>query len=173
MCAAPMTRTSAITFAWGTISQARLSGIEDLIALNWEEVEDVKTVSPLAIDWASYRQLENQKVLRVGLMRHAGRLVGYNIFFVKPTLHSRDTIWAVNDLVYLDPEYRLGLNGVRLIVEAEELLRKDGVKVILYGAKPSRDLGETDRRGSVAQLLQKLGYGAFDTSWVKALGGAS
>jgi GNAT superfamily N-acetyltransferase len=161
-----------VHFAWETVAAARAAGIEDLLALNWEEVEDHKAVSPLAIDWSAYQQLERQGVLRVGLMRQAGQLVGYNVFFVKPTLHHRDTVWAVNDLVYLEPEARRGMSGVLLIVEAERMLREEGVKVVLYGVKTGPDLGETRGRGSVAELLAKLGYGAFDTSWSKVLQGA-
>lgn len=158
-----------VHFAWETVAAARAAGIEDLLALNWEEVEDHKAVSPLAIDWSAYQQLERQGVLRVGLMRQAGQLVGYNVFFVRPTLHHRDTVWAVNDLVYLEPEARRGMSGVLLVTEAERLLREEGVKVVFYCSKLGPDLGEPRGRGSVAQLLTGLGYGAYETTWLKAL----
>jgi L-amino acid N-acyltransferase YncA len=156
-------------FAWETLAAARAAGIEDLIALNWEEVEDHKAASPLAIDWNAYQQLERQGVLRVGLMRAAGLLVGYNVFFVKPTLHHRQTVWAVNDLVYLDPEARRGMAGVLLISEAERLLRAEGVRAVFYCSKLGPDLGEKRGRGSVAALLSGLGYNAYETTWLKTL----
>lgn len=155
---------SDLTFEWASIDKARDLGLDDMLALNWEEVEDHKDVSPLDINWRAYRDLERQGILKLGILLKDGLLIGYNIFFVNCPLHHRSTLWAISDLIYLDRSAKHPA-GLLLITEAERRLRELGVKVILYGVKLSPQRG----RGSVGQLLAKLGYGSFDQSWSKTL----
>lgn len=156
-------------FRWGTITEARAAGFEDLLFLNWEELEHHKDVSPLDVNWPAYLAYEKAGHYKLGLLRLDGELIGYSGFFVQPPLHHRSTLWAVNDMVYLAPEHRRGLTGAYLIREAERLLKAMGARVIMYGAKPDHNLDSKRDRDSVSLLLQKLGYGAFEHTWSKAL----
>lgn len=155
-------------FRWTSLGEARDLGLDDLLALNWEEVEHHKDVSPFDPNWPAYRDLERRGQLQIAIMTLAGKLIGYNVFFVTPPLHHKSTVWAVNDMVYLLPEHRRGAAGIKLIAQAEKGLKAMGVRVILYGSKP--DLSDGDGRDSVAgRLLCQLGYEPFDRSWSKAL----
>jgi hypothetical protein len=155
-------------FRWSTLAECRAAGLDDLVALHWEEVEDHHDVSPLDMDWPRYADLERRGDLKIGALWSGGDLVGYNVFFVYRPIHFRRTVWAISDGIWLDPAHR-GPAGIRLIVEAEQGLREMGARVILYSVKDGDDLSSKRHRGSVGELLRRLGYVSFDRSWSKAL----
>lgn len=156
---------------WLTIDTARGLGFDDLLVLNWEEVETDQARIPFAPNWPAYYSLE-----RAGVLRFAGallddKLVGYSIWFVQPQLHHAGTSWAVNDLVYVEPEHRSRF-GRALIHWCEAQLAEHGVKVVTYQTKPRRargDLGYKRGRDSVGVLLSRLGYTLAEEVWQKIL----
>ena len=155
----PKKSEPALTFEWERLDRALGEGLEDMLAAHWEEVALDKDTVALAIDWDRYRRLERDEVLKSVAMRqgHNRRLVGYNVFFVSPPMHYRTWSWAVNDVLYLDPAFRNGLAGARLIIEAEKLIRtlEPKIQKIVYHSK----LHVFGARGrTVGDLLTKLGY---------------
>jgi GNAT superfamily N-acetyltransferase len=156
-------------FSWIGIERARDLGLDDMLALHWEEIEDHRDVSPMDVDWPRYKALERAGQLKIGALLLGGRMVGYNVFFLHAPLHSRSTLWAVNDVLWLDPEHRRGWAGVKLLKAAEQGLRKMGAKVILYSAKEAVDLAGKRQRDTAGRLLARLGYSSFDRAWSKAL----
>lgn len=145
---------------WGTIGQGLDLGLADMIALDWAEIEEDQEQSPLSINWAHYRTQERLGVLQPLYMILDGKLIGYNVFFVHCPGHHSLTKWAIGDLIYLEPEHRLGVRGVRLIAEPEERFKALGVRRILYTVKV---------RGSVGELLQRCGYAPYEASFSKLL----
>lgn len=154
---------------WGTIQEARDLGIEDMLALHWEEIELNQETVPLAINWSAYRDLERRGILKTLLMLIGGRLIGYSVFFVQPTLHHMSTRWAVNDILYLEPERRKGLAGARLVRGAEPMLAELGVEMVIYTVKMTGNLRSNRRDGSVGELLKKLGYSPYEATFTKPL----
>ncbi len=159
-----------IEIGWLGMDEALQLGLADLIALHWDEVALDKLAVPLAVDWAKYRQLDRAGVLRgVGLKRR-GKLVGYNVFFVQPTLHYSTSLWALNDVLYLDPDERRGMAGARLVKQAERLLAEVGVKKIIYHTKLHlRSLGRDPEHGTVGDLLSRLGYTHVENVYAKMI----
>jgi len=160
---------SDLTFAVETINDALRDGFEDLAAEHWAEVALDKDAVPLSPDWPKYRWLEKAGILKSITARRAGRLIGYDVFFVQPTLHYSTSTWAVNDILYLDPEERRGMAGARLILESEKLLREMGVQKVLYHTKLHVHLGHGKARGMVGDLLLKLGYKHVENVMAKLL----
>ncbi len=158
-----------LTFAWGTIDEANALGFEELLHRNWEEIGEHQERLPLDIDWRGYRALERDGVTRLGMLRRDGRLIGYNVFFVSPSLHYRHSRWATNDLIWLTPPERRGLTGARMIRDAERLLRQEGVQRVFYVIRTPLELG--DNRDRVAKLLQRLGYVRAEERWGKFIHG--
>lgn len=152
------------------MDEARAAGLDDMLALHWEEIEDHREVSPIDPDWSRYKALERAGQLKIGALFVGAKMVGYNIFFVYAPLHSRSTTWAISDVLWLDPDHRRGWAGVKLLKAAERGLRDMGAKVILYSVKDDPpDLASKRQRGTASRLLQRLGYSSFDRSWSKAL----
>lgn len=89
----------------------------------------------------------------------AGALVGYCGLFVVVDHHTGERA-ASEDAVYLAPEARRGLAGLRFIAEVDRLLVDIGV-VIVYRTSPSgRDSGP---------LLRRLGYAPVETKYARRL----
>ena len=141
-----------------TIGEARAAGLDDLLISHWSEVETNTDEIPLDLNWPLY--LHNE---RMGMYRALGayrgpKLVGYNAFFVQPTLHHQQTIHAFNDVIFLDQAERKGLLGARLIKTAEPWLRGFGVRLIVYETKEAPHFEHGKARGTLSRLLENLGY---------------
>lgn len=154
-------------FGWETVDQQLADGLEDLAALHWEEVAGDKDVIPLAPDWDRYRALEKSGVFKCLAARRDGILIGYSWWLVGPSLHYMTTKHAVNDLIFLDPDERRGLAGVRLIREGERALRDLGVVKVIYHSKPNVLLGQ--KKHTLGDLLVVLGYHLIEHSYAKVL----
>jgi hypothetical protein len=142
---------------WEGVDSALSDGLEDLLAAHWEEVALNRDDIPLAVDWSRYRQLERMGVLKALSMRKAGRLVGYNVFFVQPPIHYSTSVWAVNDILYLTPAERRGMAGARMIREAERrFFGEMKLAQIIYHTKLHLKLGARER--VLGDLLRAMRY---------------
>lgn len=81
--------------------------------------------------------------------RDDDKVVGIACFFLTPYLYSRNYILAIQDLLYILPEYRKGWTGIRLIKESEKLLKSRGVGMIDLVCRPHMDN---------TSLYERLGY---------------
>jgi len=77
-------------------------------------------------------------------------LIGYAVFFVHRNPHYRSSLQAVEDVIYLDPEYRRGRTASRLVRFAERRLTEDGVQVIYHHAKVAHP--------ALGKILERMGY---------------
>jgi hypothetical protein len=146
-----------------TIDQLRADGVEDHLALHWEEIEPEH---PLAINWPGYYSLERSGVLKPLGLYEKGRLIGYSVWFVQPPLHHSNMLWAVSDLLYVEPEHR-ARHGVFLMRESIRILKGFGVGVIWCQVKPRADLRHRQSRARVGRLLERLGFSLGEEGWVK------
>ncbi len=160
---------SDIAFDWITLDEAMAAGVEDLLALHWQEVAMDQETFPLSPNWAGYRTLERSGVLRGIAAWKGGALVGYNVFFVQPTLHYSTSAWAVNDILYLAPAERRGLTGARLIRKSEEMLHGLGVRKVIYHTKLHVHLGHAKTNATVGRLLSALGYAHIEDVMAKVI----
>ncbi len=149
------------TYSWITLADAQALGVEDMVHIQWAET--MRDGLPLVPDWGQYRRLERAGVYKAIGAIQAGRLIGYNSFFVQPTLHHSTSILAINDLVYIAPEHRKGLAGALLITRAESMLKGLGVRKIVYASKPYLDLARDSTDAKLASLFRRLGYTDAET----------
>lgn len=146
-----------VTFRQMNLAEAAGLGLEDMVHLQWGET--MKDGVPLVIDWPEYRRMERMGRYWALAAMQGRRLIGYNAFIVQPTLHHATTTIAMNDVIYLDPEHRVGLTGLQLVTRAEKMLREDlKIRKIVYASKPYLNLGHGKAGGTLADLLRKLGY---------------
>ena len=85
-----------------------------LIARHFAEVDQF-LVSTGVADEATYEGIEEAGLLRLYTAREAGRLVGYASFLVRAAAHCANSLHAAHDTLYLVPEARKGMAGIRFI----------------------------------------------------------
>lgn len=133
--------------------------MKDLFRGHYEEIAFYKDIA-LDPDERAYVELARRGMLRIYTVRDAGALVGYVMFLVRPNPHYQGSLNAVQDVLYLKPEYRRGLTGVRLLKLAERRLAAEGVQVVYHHVKATNRVGE---------LLGRLGYELVDQLYAKRL----
>ena len=88
-------------------------------------------------------------MLKIFTARSDESLIGYFVVICRPHLHYMDHMFAFNDVLYLDKDYRKGLTGPKLMKFAEKCLKEDGVSVLIVNTK---------RHKPFDSLLEWLGY---------------
>ena len=147
------------------VEEARLvhlveDGLEPLMHAHWKECSIDQDEVPLDPDWVMASAMENCDILHCfGLYRKA-KLVGYSVFEVSTHLHFKSTKFAYNSGIYVVPEHR-GFAGVVLAARTEELLKRMGVKKIVYSVPPGSAMGA---------VLGKLGFGLSESYYTKLTG---
>lgn len=144
-----------LVYSWEPIDRFIDEGVEDLLVLHWEEVANDKDIVPFAPDWERYRHMEKMKQFRALGAWRGGKLIGYNAFFTFAPYHYRRTSHAMNDIIYVDPAER-GEAGIRLILNAERDLFRDGIIKIMYHSKVNVFLGrgEGDSLDDMEMLME-------------------
>lgn len=123
--------------------------IESLLELHYQELTLNKDKVKLKPIWSKYADLERADALVVYTAREGGKLIGYSVFFVNRHLHYEDLVHAQNDILYLHPDHRLGMTGIRLIKFSEQQLKALGVNKVTWHAKHNT---------SLIPILTRLGY---------------
>jgi GNAT superfamily N-acetyltransferase len=132
-----------------------------LFELHYAEIAHYQDI-PLDVDIDRYRAIEAAGGLRVYTARTPeGWLIGYAVFFVAPHPHYRGSIQASNDVVYIEPEFRLGRVGLALLHHCEKFLRDEGVQVFLHHVK--------NKHPKLGRIIEHMGYEPMDTIYVKRL----
>lgn len=108
---------------------------QNLIEQHWREIAVWQDI-PLAPNWLAYQQMEDAKALVIYTVRNEeNQLVGYAVFFMRHHIHYKDHIWALNDIVWVHPDYRDGRIGRNLINFWEQDLQSRGVHVVHVNVK--------------------------------------
>lgn len=144
--------------------ESALEVIEEMDILtekHWEEIAVNKDKIALNPDYEKYVALEDAGILKIYTVRDNGQLVGYFLVMVTPHLHYRDHIFAMNDIIYVDPTYRGSTIAYRLIKFAEQQLKADGVSVLMINMKVHAPF---DR------LLEGLGFSNTERVYTKFIG---
>lgn len=126
-----------------------ISEAEPLLQRHYQELTLNRDVVKLNPDWRRYSELEHAGAFHVFTAREVGRLIGYSAFFLSTHLHYKDLVVASNDVLYLHPDARDGMTGIRLIKISESGMKALGAAKITWHAKYSNDL---------QQILARLGY---------------
>lgn len=108
---------------------------------------------PLEPNTIAYQQAAKAGIVRIFTARIDGKLIGYQVFFVMPHLHSRHSLQATQDIIFIDREYRKGLTGYKFIKFCSDKLISDGVQVIYQHISAHHDFGP---------VLKRMGYELVD-----------
>jgi len=135
--------------------------IEGLLSQHWEEIAMYKDKVKLATDWDTYLKMDEDDTFICLAARDEGKLIGYYASFLMPNLHYMNDLFAVNDVLFLHPDYRKGKNAVGLIKYAESFFKDMGASVITIHMKVSNPF---DR------LLEWLGWDYSERLYSKYIG---
>lgn len=136
-----------------------LEEIQPLIHEHWLEITHYPDIL-LDPDYERYAQAENSGALRIYTVRD-GVLIGYGIFFVNTNAHYKASLQAVQDILFLLPEWRGSTVGFRLVKFCEEQLRGEGVQVVYHHVKNAHPM--------LGSLLAHQGYEPVETIYAKRL----
>lgn len=156
-----MDEQAPVRFACESLESARARDTDLVLLRHWSELTHYPDI-PLDVDWNRYELAEKLGKLRAFTARVGDRLVGYVAFFVDYNGHYRSSLQAVQDVLYLLPEYRARPRvGLRLIAFADHELAREGVQVAYQHQKLAHP--------ALGRLLQISGYEPMETLWVKRL----
>ena len=136
-----------------------LEEVKPLLQKHYEEISASKAF-PLSPDYVAYVQMQSLEMLTCVTCRDDGVLIGYIAYFVKPHLHYLTCKTAVEDLYFIEPEYRKGMTGIKLFKKAEEVLKAKGVQRIIMSCKTNLDH---------TKIFERLGYRFFEKHFDKFL----
>lgn len=134
--------------------------VKPLLPLHWQEIALDKESVPLDPDWDEYDRLAEMGRLHLLTVRDDDKLVGYYVGIVKPHLHYKSTLMAFNDVMYIKPEYRQGMVGVRIFKEIERTLKDRGVQKMFMNTKEHHNFGV---------ILERLGWHKAETNYSKTI----
>jgi hypothetical protein len=142
-----------------TFDEALAAGVEDLLIANWTEAAPSQHERyPLDPDWPKYKMLERMGLYHAVGAWAGGQLVGYSGYFVQPTMHNRTSVWAVNDLLFLNPAHRRGPAAARIVLHALAMLRGLRVDRVVHSVKAEPHSPAGKRRARLANLFVRLGF---------------
>lgn len=128
---------------------------------HWQEVSHYLDI-PLEPDRQVYEAADANGMLRVYTVRGAnGDLYGYALFFVRRNPHYASSLQAVQDIVFVAPEYRQGTLGMRLLRVAETELWGEGVQAVYHHVKLAHP--------ALGKVLERMGYQPVETIYTKRL----
>ena len=130
--------------------------IKPLLSLHWREIAHYQDIE-LDPDWDFYRR---NPAIRVFTARVDNALIGYGVFFIGPNRHYKQSIQAVQDILFVHPDYRGGMVGYRLIRFCDEQLKSEGAQAVYHHVKAAHDFGP---------MLVRQGYEVVDVVHAKRL----
>lgn len=109
--------------------------IQPLIEEHWELVALNKGQIKLNPDWEQYATLDAAGILKIFTARDEGKLVGYFVMTVSRSLHYKDHMFGICDIIFVTPNSRAGATGYKLIKYAEKWCRENDVSLMNINTK--------------------------------------
>lgn len=132
-----------------------------LIEEHWELVALNKGSIKLNPDWEQYAALDSSGILKIFTARDNNKLVGYFILLVNNSLHYKDHVFAVCDIIFVTPEARKGATGYKLLKYAENWCVDNNVSLLNINTKVHMPFDS---------LLEKTGFKLIERLYSKYLG---
>ena len=140
-----------------TLAQC-LEETKPLLLEHWKEITQYVDI-PLDPDYQRYYTLEQSGLLRVFTARSKeGNIIGYAVFFVNTNAHYKQSLQALQDVIFIDPKHR-GIGG-RFILWCDEQLKSEGVQLVCHHIKAKHNFGP---------MLERFGYELIDLIYGRRL----
>lgn len=131
-----------------------------LLEAHWKEVAFYPDIV-LEPDREAYYAMESLGCVACFVVRDEdSHMIGYAVYFMRKSLHYKNSLQASNDIIYLNPTHRkLGLAG-DFISWCDKQLKELGVQVVSHHIKSSHNWG---------RLIERQGYQLQDLIYTKRL----
>jgi len=126
---------------------------------NEEVVQNLQIKEP-DIDWDTYQKMTDSGSCITVVARDDG-IAGYIVNFLYYHPHYKTVKSAINDMIYVLPEYRNQGVASRLLEKTEEELKKRDVKIYNLNSINKHDF---------SHLMEERGFESTETTWEKILG---
>ena len=158
--AVPTVAPATLTYALEPLTASLIAEMTSLQETYWKEVAGPFHNFPPDVAWPNYLSLESQGMLRVLCGRDAERaLRGGAVVTITPHPHYA-CILASLPLLFIDPLYRRGREGLRLVKMAETVAAEAGAQMMMtHGGV----------HNGVYRLFEHLKYDDFGRYFVKVL----
>lgn len=138
-----------------------IAELKEYFPMHWAETVWPNAKEELDFDYFKYLKAEDQDVLTLITLRDDKKMAGYFIGFKMNSLHSKDSIHMIQDMLFIDPQYR-GKNGFKILTsKIEEECKKMNVDRIFVGSRGHNDAGK---------LFERAGYDLADVYYSKYIG---
>jgi GNAT superfamily N-acetyltransferase len=156
----PRAPVSLLTYAVEPLTPGLIAEMSALQETYWKEVAGPFHNFPPDVAWSNYLSLESQGMLRVLCGRDSERaLKGGAVVTITPHPHYA-CILASLPLLFIDPAYRRGREGLRLVKMAEDVAAEAGAQLMMtHGGA----------HNGVYRLFEHLNYNDFGRYFVKVL----
>src|SRR5690349_9888905 len=96
-----------------------LEEVKPILVEHWEELARNKDQVKLAPKYAKYLAMEEAGLFRAYVVRtDTGEVAGYAAFIVAEHLHYEGHIWALSDLFFVRPQFRMNRSLMRALLAA-------------------------------------------------------
>lgn len=134
--------------------------LDDLFYAHWKEVYGNSNPMPLEISFEYYKKAEDAGLAFGVFAYHNEIIIGYAVNFLAPNLHSHGLVTSNNDCLYVEPSFRTGLTGLKLIYAVERESRNRGASLIVWNSPTNSPLGK---------ILPRIKYKEVETVFTKQL----
>lgn len=134
-----------------------LNEAKPLLIDHWKEIAQYDDIL-LDVDTERYYNLERSGFLRIYTARKDGLLVGYAVFVVNTHPHYKNSLQAMQDIIFIHPSHR-GTGG-KFILWCDRQLKDEGVQVVFHHIKAKHDWGK---------MLERFGYELIDKIYGRRL----
>lgn len=128
-----------------------------LLEEHWHEIAHYQDIV-LDPDWKSYFSLEEAGAIKCYTVRDKDHLIGYACYFVRTNMHYRNSLQAVQDVLFIKKEKRG--QGREFIAWCDEQLKSEGIEVVYQHVKAAHNWGA---------MLEKMDYELVDLIYAKRL----
>jgi len=132
-----------------------------LLEKHWKELANHPDKILLKPDTDRYQKLQDVGMLSNIIAYEDEMMVGYAIIFLVPHMHYSDDIFAMVDVIFMDPEARNSRGGLVLINHVERICKEKKASVLTYHTKPAH--------ATIEKILYRKGFSHYENILGKLL----
>lgn len=151
---------SDIHFSREQLSPEFIADVAPILEEHYKELAHYQDI-PLKPSFESYWAIHNSGNLRIYVARRAGRIVGYNVLFLRANMHYSTSTQCAQDIMYVTADCRGQGIGRKLINYADECLAVEGVQMVAHHVKLAHP--------ALAHILEDEGYELVEMIFTKRL----